>query len=194
MPRQRRTDSRPLRASRAQRKGANPWPQAVLAAVLLLGATGCYSSRSRMPDRLQTIAVPVFKNRTYIEEYTRKLEVETTEATRRNFLQNSRLKLAGRETADLVLEGDVTKYTRIQIRADRYGDPAEVQIYVLAQVSLYDVKEAKYLFRNRTIANYNWHPSSGSYNLRRGESEALGRERAIEDLGRNIVRLVLDHW
>jgi hypothetical protein len=167
-------------------------PLALVAALLAL--PGCYSARTRMPERLQTIAVPVFANRTYLEDYTRGLEMELTEATRQVFLQNGRLKLTGRENADLVLEGDVLRFQRSNLRVDRYGDPAEVQLDILARVSLYDVKEARYLFRNMSVTNQKSRPSSGVYNLRRGESEAMGRKQAIEDLGRNISRLVLERW
>jgi hypothetical protein len=165
---------------------------ALLLAVLL--APGCYSSHTRMPDRLQTIAVPVFANKTYLEDYTRKLEVETTDAVRRTFLQQNRLKIEGRETADLVLEGDVLRVERTTFHVDRYNDPVEVQMRIVARISLYDVKEAKYLFRNATVANDTGRPSSGTYDLRRGESETVGRQRAIEDLGRNIAQMVLDRW
>ena len=169
---------------------------AVAGGVLLpaLLVSGCYSSHTRMPERLQTIALPLFGNKTYLEDYTRKLEVEVTESARKSFLQQGRLKLAGRETADLILEGDVLRYERVTLRGDRFSDPVEVQLRILVRISLYDVKEAKYLIRNQTLSNDTGRPSSGTYDLRRGESEAVGQQRALEDLGRNIAQQVLDRW
>jgi hypothetical protein len=160
----------------------------------LLALPACYSSRTRMPERFQTIAVPMMANRTYLDDYTRKLEVEVTEAVRKVFLQNGRLQLAGRESANLILEGDVVRLRRQTIRHDRYGDPAEVQLEIQARISLYDVKEARYILRNLSVTNDQQRTSAGTYDLRRGESEALGRERAVESLARNVARQVLDRW
>jgi hypothetical protein len=167
----------------------------LLAAVCgLLGLAGCYSSRTRMPDSLQTIAVPVFANKTYLVDYTRKLEVDVTNAVRTTFLQQNRLKLAGREAADLVLEGDVMRVERVPLRVNRYGDPAEVQYRIVAAISLYNVRDAKYVFKGLTVASDTRRPSSGTYDLRRGEQEASGKRTAVENLGRNIAQQVLDHW
>lgn len=169
-------------------------PAWVLAVCALVGATGCYSSKTRMPESLQTIAVPVFANKTYMEEYTRKLEVDVTDAVRTEFLQQTRLKLAGREGADLVLEGDILRVERVPMRFNRYGDPAEMQYRVVATISLYNVRDAKYVFKNVTIASDTRRNSSGTYDLRRGENEDMAKTKATQDLGRNIAQYVLDTW
>lgn len=165
--------------------------------LLLLGLwvlPGCYTSKTRMPENLKTIAVPMFANKTYIDDYTRKLEVEVTEAVRTTLLQQGRLQLVGREGADLVLEGDVIKVERVALRVDRYGDPAEMQYRVITSVSLYNVRDAKYVFKNLTIASDTRRPSSGVYDMRRGEYEDLGKKNAVDGVGRNIAQYVLDHW
>lgn len=166
-----------------------------LFAVLCLAtaAGGCYSTRTRLPEHAKTIAVPVFGNKTYIEEYTRGLEQEITESTRKMLLQNGKLTVQGRESADLILEGQINRYERRILRADRYGEPAEVQVVIHASCSLYDVKAAKYLIKGELLTNEREKPASGNYNLRRGEDENLARQRAIEDLGRAIARKVVDY-
>jgi hypothetical protein len=164
----------------------------VLLGLLVLPA--CYSSKTRMPENLKTIAVPMFANKTYIDDYTRKLEVEVTEAVRTTLLQQGRLQLVGREGADLVLEGDVIKIDRVTLRVDRYGDPAEMQYRVVTNVSLYNVRDAKYIFRNLLVASDTRRPSSGVYDMRRGEYEDMGKKNAVEGVGRNIAQSVLDHW
>ena len=163
--------------------------------VILACLSGCsYTTRNALPAHAKTIAVPVFANKTYVGEYTRKLEVEVTEAVRNAFIQMGELKVVGRETADLILEGDVTKMDREILRNDRFGDPAEVRLTIRARVSLYDVKEARHLFRDQLVTNAEKKEESGVYNLRRGESEDLGREKAIADLGRMIARRVVERW
>ena len=167
----------------------------ILSGLLIAVLGGCaYTTRNALPPHAKTIAVPVFANRTYIDEYTRKLEVEVTEAVRNTFIQTGELKLAGRENADLILEGEVVKMEREALRNDRFGDPAEVRLTVRARISLYDVKEARHIFKHELVTNAEKQGTSGVYNLRRGETEDLGRQKAIEDLGRAIARRVVERW
>lgn len=167
----------------------------IVALLLVLGGFGCaYSTRNALPKHMKTIAVPVFANKTFIEDYTRKLEIEVTEAVRNTFIQSGELKIAGREDADLILEGSVNKLDREILRTTRYGDPAEVRLVIRARISVYDVKEAKYLFKDLLVTNSDKREESGVYNLRRGEDEGLGRQKAVEELGRAIARRVLERW
>ena len=161
---------------------------------MLLLTSCAYTTRSALSSHHKTIAVPVFINKTYNEGYARRLEIEVTEAARNAFIQVGELKLASRENADLILEGEVTKLEREIARIDRFGDPAETRLTIRARVSLYDVKEAKYLLKNQLVTNAEKHGESGVYNVRRGEYEAQAREKAVEDLGRMIARRVTDRW
>ena len=170
---------------------------ALLALTLMcgLGVSGCaYTAHNGLPPHLKSIAVPVFNNKTYVTDYTRKIEVDVTDAVRKTFVQEGELKLAGREDADLILEGEVTRTDREILRTDRFGDPAEIRYIVRTRISLYDVKEAKYLLKNELVTNTDRKAESGGYNLRRGESEDLGQSNAITDLGRAIARRVVEKW
>ena len=167
----------------------------VAAALLLLLSSNCaYSTRSRLPEHAKSIAVPVFGNKSYYDEYTRRLEVEVTDSVRKYFLENGQLRIAGREEADLILEGEVMNLERRPLRTDRFGEPAEAQVKISSRISLYDVKTAKYIFQNLLVNNEPNRPESGVYNLRRGEYEGLGRQRAVEDLSRVVTHKVLDQW
>jgi hypothetical protein len=157
--------------------------------------SGCaYTTRNALPAHAHTIAVPMFRNMTYVRDYTRKIEVEITEAVRNTFIQTGELKLAGRESADLILEGDVTDFQREVLRADRFGEAAEIRLVIRTRVSVYDVREAKYLVKDRLVSNTEMKSESGVYNIRRAEYENLGRQKAVEDLGRNIARAVTERW
>jgi hypothetical protein len=162
---------------------------------VLLLAGGCsYSTRNALPPHMKSIAVPMFTNKTFINEYTRKVEVEVTEAVRNAFIQGGELKVVGREGASLILEGEITKLDREVLRNDRFGDPAEVRLTIRARISLYDVKEARHLFKDVLVTNAEKKSESGVYNLRRGEDEAMGRQQAIEDIGKVIMRRVVERW
>ncbi|MCZ7647188.1 MAG: LPS assembly lipoprotein LptE [Planctomycetota bacterium] len=144
---------------------------------VFLAFSGCYSTRPNLPKHAQSIAVPVFANKTYYQDYTRQVEVEISQQVRQAFLRNGQLKVVDRSEADLVLEGSVIKVDRTVLRADRFGEAAETQLKLICKISLYDVHEAKYLFKDLTLTNDAGRPGSGTYNLRRGESEQQGREK-----------------
>lgn len=168
---------------------------ALCMSIVILAGTGCaYTTKNSLPRHVRSIAVPVFANKTYVDEYTRKLEVEVTNATRNAFIQAGELKLAGREDADLILEGEIMRMDREPIRVDRFGDPAEVQLTVRARINVYDVKEARYIIKDRLVVNNIKRNESGVYNIRRGENENLGRNQAVEDLGKAIARTVTERW
>ena len=165
----------------------------ILFALTVLG--GCsYTTRNALPPHLKTIAIPVFGNKTYAENYTRRLEVDVTTAVRNTFIQTGELKIAGRENADLVLEGDIMRLERTVLRTDRFGDPAEMRVIIRARISVYDVKEAKYLFKEQMVSNADKNSESGAYNLRRGEYEAMSVQTAVDDLGRMIARRITERW
>ena len=172
------------------------WGKSQCVALVLLGCialAGCYTTRNRLPSNAKSIAIPVFGNKTYHEDYTRALETELSESVRSAFLENGMLKVTGREDADLIVEGDVLRIARSILRTDRLGDPNNVQYTITARISLYDVKQAKYILRDGVYTNTE-KTESGVYNLNRGENEDLGRKNAVQDLGRIISRHVLDLW
>ena len=167
----------------------------LLAFAMLALLSGCaYSTRNALPAHIRSIAIPVFKNKTFVTDYTRKIEVEVTDAARNAFIQNGELALASRETADLILEGEVTHVDRETLRSDRYGESAEVRLIIKARISVYDVKEAKYLFENVVVTNTEKKAENGVYNLRRGEYENLGKTNAVEELGKVIAHTITERW
>lgn len=168
----------------------------VCSAAILLGTlAGCaYTTRNALPPHIKSIAIPVFKNKTFVTDYNRKVEVDVTEATRNAFIQNGELAVVGRETADLILEGEVMRVERNVLRSDRFGEAAEVRLTIKARISVYDVKEAKYLIQNELVSNIEKKNESGVYNIRRGEFENMGKQNATDELGKAIAHAITERW
>ena len=100
-----------------------------LACVALVLAAGCaYTTRHALPAHIHSIAIPEFKNKTFSQDYSRHIEVEVTESTRNAFIQTGELALASRESADLILEGEVTYVDREVLRQDRLRRAAKIEI------------------------------------------------------------------
>lgn len=165
------------------------------AAILLAISAGCaYTTRHALPQHIKSIAIPEFKNKTYAQDYSRHIETEVTDAVRNAFIQTGELALAPRESADLILEGDVTYVEREVLRSDRYGEAAEVKLIIKCRISVYDVKEAKYLISNQIVTNIEKKNENGVFNIRRGETEGMGRNNAVFETGRAIARAITERW
>src|SRR6185295_2540822 len=137
-----------------------------LSFVVLLGSCA-YTTKNALPAHVHSIAVPVFKNKTHVTDYNRKVEVDVTEAVRNTFLMNCEWSVVGKEQADLIVEGESTQVDRETLRSDRFGEAAEIRLTIKARISVYDVKEAKYLLQNHLVTNNDKKSESGVYNLRR---------------------------
>jgi len=163
--------------------------------LLLLPLAGCaYTTATRLPPYAKSIAIPTFTNRSFSGEYTRRWEVDLTQSVRDEFLKNGRLKLGERDSADLILEGEFTKFDRTAVSLDRFGEAYQYRVRLVARVSLYDVKAAKYIVHNRLVASDQNNRESGTYSLQRGEDENFGQQKALEDITKNIVAEVMDQW
>jgi hypothetical protein len=168
---------------------------ALAASVALTLAAGCaYSTRHALPAHIHSIAIPEFRNRTYSSDYARHIEVEVTEATRNAFIQTGELALAGRESADLILEGEINYVDREVLRSDRYGEAAEVKLLIKSRISVYDVKEAKYLIKDQVVTNIETTNENGTFNIRRGETENWARDGAVAKLGQAIAHAITERW
>src|SRR3989442_8435143 len=94
-----------------------------MAVAVALAACG-YSLRGNLPDRIKTVAVPVFVNRTAEPA----VENFLTQAVVQAFSTNGRLRVVKPGEADAILEGEVVGY---QIHAGPFDPPANIQQYPL---------------------------------------------------------------
>jgi hypothetical protein len=167
----------------------------VAAAACIVSECGCaYRMRGSLPPHIKTVAIPMFENRTHLKTFVLGIERDVTSAVRNAFLTGSELRVAGREDADAILEGRILSVSRDVLREDLYGTPIHARLLIEASISLYDVKEGRYLFRDVKVDNREYRPESGAYNLRFGESEEMARREAAGELGRAIARRVVEMW
>jgi len=99
------------------------------AALLLLGLVlgGCgYTVRGTLPSHINTIAVPIFHNRTQqpaIEGFITRAVIEA-------FSTNGRLKVVGTDKADAVLDVEITTYDVTSIAFDRDANVTQYRLLV----------------------------------------------------------------
>ena len=162
-----------------------------LLSLLLTGLVGgCgYTVRGTLPAHIQSIAVPVFRNRTQEPA----VESLITRAVVEGFSTNGRLRVVGREQADAVLDGEITGYTVASIAFDRDANVRLYRLIVTVNLRLRDVRQRTVLFDQRAVRE------QADFRVQDAVSETISREEtalraAATDIGRAIVSLTVTRF
>ena len=155
---------------------------------MLLGGCG-YSARGHLPADIKTVAVPVFGNRTARPF----VETEMTRALADAFATDGRLRLAARDAADAVLEGEVIGYELLSIAFDPAANVRLYRLVVTMNVRLRDARRDTILFRHDSLSE------KADFRVSGDVSETVSREEigllaATRDIARAVVALAIERF
>jgi outer membrane lipopolysaccharide assembly protein LptE/RlpB len=163
-------------------------PALALALALLLGGCG-YTVGGTLPSHINTVSVPIFKNR------TREPGVESliTRAVIEAFSTNGRLKIARGGEADAVLEGEIISYGVTSIAFDKDANAQLYRLVVTVNLRMRDVKGNTVLFQQREVRE------QADFRVQNAVSQTISREEtalrtAATDIGRAIVAIALTRF
>jgi hypothetical protein len=182
----RRVPQAPPRSAR----GVNPRAPRVLLALLLLSLGGCgYSVRGHLPEDVKTVAIPILANRTSKPF----VETDMTRALADAFATDGRLKVVGRESADAVLEGEVTGYELVSIAFDAVANVRIYRLVVTMNVRMRDVRRNTMLFQQPGLSE------KADFRVAGAVSETISREEvgllaATRDIARAVVALAIERF
>ncbi|MGH7312662.1 MAG: LPS assembly lipoprotein LptE [Candidatus Rokuibacteriota bacterium] len=162
---------------------------AVVIAALLV-AVGCgYSFRGTLPDHIQSIAVPVFTNR------TREPAVENviTRAVVEAFSTNGRLRVVGPERADSLLEGEITGYELVSLAFDPSAAVRRYRLVVTLNLRYRDLRERTLVFARSGFQERADFQVGAAVSQTLVQEDAALRTAAVE-IGRAVVALTLDRF
>ena len=163
-----------------------------LAAVLVLAAllSGCgYTVQGTLPSHINTIAVPIFANRTAepaIEGFITRAVVEA-------FATNGRLKVVGRDTADAILDGEIVGYNVVSIAFDRDSNVRQYRLVVRVNLRMRDVRRNAVLFEQNDVREQADFRVQGTVSQTISREETALRAAAV-DIGRSIVSLAVTRF
>lgn len=124
-------------------------PSLVLMLALALIAPGCgYSVHSSLDEKHQTIHVSPFRNQS--REYD--LQASLTNAVIRKFVNDGRLKVVGRGSADLLLEGAILDYSLRGYTFDKDDEVTQFLTVVKAGVRLTDRRTGEVVWQDPAMA------------------------------------------
>jgi outer membrane lipopolysaccharide assembly protein LptE/RlpB len=164
--------------------------RALALGLLAAAVAGCgYSFHGNLPDHIQTVAVPVFANKTGEPRIESLLTNGVVEA----FSTNGRLRVVKREDADAVLEGEVIGYSVQSISYDSQANVRQYRLTVTLNLKLLDMKKSTVLFEEHSLSE------KADFQVMNAVSQTISVEEtavrtAATEIGRAIVSLTVNRF
>ena len=159
----------------------------VLLFILLAAGPGCgYTLKTTPPHGLETVYVETFKNGTYEPG----LEIDLTNGILSRFLFDGTLRVTGKEEADAILRGNLTKFVREPLRYTSTEEIEEYRLVLTVDLSLWDSRTQTVLWEEKNFVGDTSFFVTGPL----AKSEEKAREAAIAKLARRIVDRTVEEW
>jgi hypothetical protein len=158
----------------------------VLGVVLVVAGCGVYSTKpGRLREGLETIAVPIFENRTTEPG----IEIQLTDTITEALIRDRTLRIVSENEADSLMLATIRRFRigEAFFGADRTAEEYKVEIAV--EVTIVDRAGGDPIVGPRTIRG------EGSYYIDEGpEGEAAARDQATDQIVEGILGLVVEEW
>ena len=154
----------------------------VLTSLLLAGCG--YGTRGNLPSHIKTVAVPIFKNRTF---------EPGVESVVNAFSSGGRVRVVPLAEADAILEGEVVGYSLEGLAFDRSAIVRAYRLRLTLNVEFRDVKRSEMLWRQEGLQETSDFQVEGTVSdtVARGQGAVL---QAATEIGRKVVNLAVDRF
>lgn len=171
---------------------------------LLVTIAGCgYTSRSMFATKFRSIYIPQFVNKIDITTetdtlskykiYRPMLETDVSKAVINKYLFDGNLKPVQKESADLVLKGELIEFRKDPLRyTEGTDDVEEYRINIVVNLSLWDNRENKLLWEEKNFTGETTYFTITTNPQYKSEGTAI--TAAINDLARRIVERTVEEW
>ena len=161
-----------------------------LVVVFLFSSCGYHLSGygSTLPPNIRTISIPVFKNSSSEPNIQR----DVTDAVRRAFTSDGRLKVADDKKADLLIRGTLTDY---QLRAVAFNSEDSAEEYIVrigVQITAYNRIKKKIIFEQKFTTQWNYRATSSVVGSQLEKFSAL--REAYDDLADRLVSITIEQF
>jgi hypothetical protein len=161
-----------------------------LIVALLLPSCGYHLAGygSTLPPHIRTISIPVLKNSSSEPNIQR----DATDAIRRAFISDGKLKVTDTRKADLLIRGTLTDY---QLRAVAFNSEDSAEEYVVRlgiQVEAYDRIKKKIIFNQKFTTQWDYRSTSSVVDSDLAKHTAL--KEAYADLADMLVSITIERF
>jgi hypothetical protein len=156
--------------------------------LLLLGGCGSdtgYHWSSVYRQDVHTVAVPIFTNR----DYHRGVEFQLTDAVVKKIEEFTPYKVAPKERADTILEGEIVSVVTATLNLDpRTATPQVQQYLIVINFTWKDLHTGKILMSRRNFQQ------AADYYPTLGEGLELASENSVDRLASAVVNEMEGNW
>ena len=161
--------------------------------VIILFFAGCSGYHlsgygSALPSYIRSIAIPVLKN----SSSEPNIQKDATDAIRRAFISDGRLKVVDTRKAELLIRGTLTDY---QLRAVSFNSEDSAEEYIVRlgiHVEAYDRVKKKIIFKQKFTTQWDYRSSSVVADSESSRYAAL--KGAYEDLAERLVSITIEQF
>jgi outer membrane lipopolysaccharide assembly protein LptE/RlpB len=143
---------------------------------------------STLPLHIRDISIPVFKN----SSNEPNIQKDATDAIRRAFISDGRLKITDKRKADMVIRGTLTNY---QLRAVSFSSEDSAEEYIVRlgiQVEAYDQIKKKIIFNQKFTTQWDFRSTSSVVDSESAKDIAL--KEAYDDLADRLVSITIEQF
>ncbi len=175
--------------------------------VLLSFIPGCgYTTRSMISNKYRNIyIVPFINNVNFTQEtsaadkykiYRPMLETEITKAVIDKFIFDGNLKLKEKDSADLVLKGELVEFRKDPLRYSENSDIIdEYRMNLIVDISLWDNRENRLIWEEkRFTGDFTYFPTASTLANVTKKTDDQAVVDAVKDLARRIVERTVEQW
>ncbi len=149
---------------------------------LLIVACTPYSFSGGRTALVKTIAIPLFENET--AEFG--LAESLTEGIIDGFVEDNQIKVVDESTAEAILTGTVTDYSRKAYTFDETDQVNEYIVEIWVDAKLDRTNDSGAVWTQSKMRGFGVYPADSA--------ETLGQTRAIDKLTEDIINLTIRSW
>jgi len=143
-----------------------------------------YSLKGSLPPHLETVAIPLFENQT--PEFG--MSETLTDAIINEFIRDGSLKIADRNSSDVLLTGSIVNVSTRAGAFDQQEVVEDVKVYITVRVQCFDQVKRLTLWEERLTQFGSYDPAEGPA----GRTNAY--EIAFEKLSQEILNKTVSNW
>ena len=143
---------------------------------------------STLPSHIRAISIPVFKNSSSEPNIQR----DATDAIRRAFISDGRLKVTDTSKADLLMRGTLTNY---QLRGVSFSSEDSAEEYIVRlgiEVEVYDRIKKRIIFSQKFTTQWDYRSTSSVVDSESEKQTAL--KEAYDDLADRLVSTTIEQF
>ncbi|MBN1465407.1 LptE family protein [candidate division KSB1 bacterium] len=156
----------------------------ILFGMLFVFSCSYYSLKGSLPPHLNTVAVPLFDNRTPEFGITENL----TDAVIDEFIRDGSLKIADRSAADVLITGSIISVNDRAGAFDQQETVQDIKVYISVQVECTDQVKRQAMWNERITQFGSYDPAEGP------DGRQNAYEEAYAKLSQEILNKTVSNW